>query len=50
MTLPGGTLTPVTRVGDTVRRPVGPWSPSVHVLLTHLTDFAGAPRFLGIDA
>ncbi|WP_433067150.1 hypothetical protein [Dactylosporangium sp. CS-033363] len=26
----------VVRVGDTVRRPVQPWSPSVHALLGHL--------------
>ncbi|MEV6851632.1 phosphotransferase [Actinoplanes sp. NPDC051411] len=52
MTLPGGTLTPVTRVGDTVRRPVGFWSPSVHALLRHLeaAGFPGAPRVRGIDA
>jgi len=39
------------RVGDTVRRPVGPHSPLVHALLTHLESvgFAGAPRFLGVD-
>ena len=41
----------VVRVGDTVRRPVGPHSPLVHALLTHLESigFEGAPRFLGID-
>ena len=49
MTLPGGTVTPVIRVGDTVRRPTGFWSPSVHALLRHLEDFPGSPRFLGID-
>lgn len=49
MILSGGSLTPVTRVGDTVRRPTGFWSPSVHQLLRHLDDFDGAPRFLGID-
>ncbi|WP_435866505.1 hypothetical protein [Streptosporangium sandarakinum] len=42
----------VVRVGDTVRRPVGPNAPLVHALLRHLEEvgFAGAPRFLGIDA
>jgi hypothetical protein len=48
----GGDVTEgVVRVGDTVRRPVGPHSPLVHALLTHLeaVGFAGAPRFLGID-
>jgi hypothetical protein len=50
--LAGGDVTEgVVRVGDTVRRPVGPHSPLVHALLTHLESvgFAGAPRFLGID-
>jgi hypothetical protein len=50
--LPGGDVTEgVVRVGDTVRRPLGPHSPLVHALLTHLQSvgFEGAPRFLGID-
>ena len=50
--LAGGDVTEgVVRVGDTVRRPVGPHSPLVHLLLAHLESagFAGAPRFLGID-
>lgn len=49
--LTGGTVTPVVRVGDTVRRATGPWSPAVHALLRHLADrgFPGAPRFLGLD-
>lgn len=39
------------RVGDTVRRPAGPWTPAVHALLTHLHEvgFTAAPRPLGID-
>jgi Phosphotransferase enzyme family len=47
----GGTLTPVVRVGDTARRPTGPWSRAVHALLLHLeaVGFERAPRFLGID-
>lgn len=42
----------VVRVGDTVRRPVHPWSPTIHELLQHLESvgFPYAPRFLGIDA
>jgi aminoglycoside phosphotransferase (APT) family kinase protein len=51
--LAGGDVTEgVVRVGDTVRRPLGPHSPLVHALLTHLeaAGFAGAPRFLGIDS
>lgn len=48
--LNGGVNT-VTRVGDTVRRPTGAWSPAVHALLRHLDEvyFTGAPRFFGID-
>jgi len=52
MPLAGGDVTEgVVRVGDTVRRPVGPHSRLVHALLAHLESagFAGAPRFLGID-
>lgn len=39
------------RIGDTVRRPVRPWTPAVHAFLRHLQDsgFAGAPRVLRID-
>ncbi|WP_231496031.1 phosphotransferase [Cellulomonas sp. HZM] len=49
--LPGGNVGGAVRVGDTVRRPTGPWTPAVHELLTFLTD-AGlphVPRVLGID-
>jgi hypothetical protein len=51
--LAGGDVTEgVVRVGDTVRRPVGPHSDLVHRVLRHLEDmgFDGAPRFLGLDA
>ena len=50
--LPSGTMTTgVVRVGDTVRRPVGRWTPAVHSVLRHLerVGFEGAPRVLGID-
>jgi hypothetical protein len=50
--LSGGTMTAgVVRIGDTVRRPVGRWTPAVHSLLRHLEEvgFEGAPRVLGID-
>ncbi len=50
--LAGGNVSPgLVRVGDTVRRPVGPWSASVDALLTHLerAGFDGAPRALGYD-
>lgn len=38
-------------LNGTVRRVVGPWTKSVHKLLSHLQDrrFDGAPRPLGID-
>jgi len=50
--LDGGNLNQVVRVGDTVRRSTGVWTPAVHALLAHLADrgFAGCPRVLGIDA
>lgn len=49
--LTGGHTSIVVRVDDTVRRPVGAWTPAVHDLLCHLADvgFAGAPRVRGID-
>lgn len=50
--LGGGAASPVVRIGDTVRRPTGPWTPGVHALLRHLeeTGFDGAPRVLDVDA
>ncbi|HEY6737937.1 MAG TPA: phosphotransferase [Actinopolymorphaceae bacterium] len=49
--LTGGVVNVVVRVGDTVRRPTGPWTPAVHALLNHLeaVGFAYSPRVLGID-
>jgi hypothetical protein len=49
--LPGGNTGGAVRVGDTVRRTAGPWTPSVHALLRHLeaAGFAGAPRAIGFD-
>lgn len=49
--LTGGNITPVVRVGATVRRATGPWTPAVHTLLRHLeaVGFTGAPRVLGLD-
>ncbi|WP_171163561.1 aminoglycoside phosphotransferase family protein [Streptomyces sp. I05A-00742] len=52
LSLPGGNVSGgVVRVGDTVRRPAGPWTPAVHALLAHLhaVGFRAAPRPLGID-
>lgn len=50
--LAGGNVGTVTRIGDTVRRPTGPWTPAVHALLKHLTaaGLLGVPRVHGIDA
>ena len=47
----GGNTSTVVRVGETVRRNAGPWTPAVHSLLRHLeyVGFTGAPRALGID-
>lgn len=49
--LEGGNLSTVVRVGDTVRRPSGSWTPAVHALLAHLEarGFDAAPRALGLD-
>lgn len=49
--LTGGNLNPVVRVGDTVRRATGTWTPTVHQLLRHLEarGFDAAPRVLGFD-
>ena len=51
--LTGGTANQglVVRLGDTVRRPWRPTTPSTHALLMHLQEvgFDGAPRLLGVD-
>ncbi|AKG41691.1 phosphotransferase enzyme family protein [Streptomyces xiamenensis] len=50
--LSGGNVSAaVVRVGDTVRRPAGFWTPAVHALLSHLRacGFTAVPRPLGID-
>ncbi|WP_152366051.1 phosphotransferase [Microlunatus speluncae] len=49
--LDGGSHSGAVRVGRTVRRRGGVWSPAVLDLLRHLeeTGFAGAPRALGFD-
>lgn len=48
----GRTPRNIERVGDTVRRPVGPRSILVHSLLRHLEarKFAGAPKYFGVDS
>lgn len=50
--LPGGNIAAgVARVGNTVRRPIGPASGLIHAFLDHLYEegFASAPRVLGVD-
>ena len=41
----------IVRIGDTVRRPVGRWTPAVHELLRYLeaSGFDRSPRVRGID-
>ena len=50
--LAGGNVGGAVRVGDTVRRPTGPWTPAVHALLAHLEDVGleAVPRVIGRDA
>ncbi|UUI66118.1 phosphotransferase [Cellulomonas wangsupingiae] len=52
VTLPGGNVGGAVRVGATVRRPAGPWTPAVHALLAHLRarGLDGVPAPLGVDA
>jgi hypothetical protein len=46
----GGNLNDAVRVGDTVRRRAGPWTPAVHALLKFLErEGFDAPRVLGMD-
>jgi hypothetical protein len=49
--LAGGNVTAVVRVGDTVRRAAGPWTPTVHAFIRHLraSGFDLVPEPLGID-
>jgi aminoglycoside phosphotransferase (APT) family kinase protein len=48
--LDGGFVNQVSRIGDTVRRSTGSWTPAVHALLRHLEAVGfPAPRVLGID-
>lgn len=50
--LAGGNMTAVARVGATVRRTAGAWTPQVHRLLAHLraAGIHEAPAPLGFDA
>ena len=49
--LVGGNTAPVVRIGDTVRRVAGPWTPAVAALMTGLraAGVAGVPEHLGLD-
>ena len=49
--LAGGNSSMVVRVGDTVRRPAGPWTPAVHQLLTTLraAGVTEVPEPFGLD-
>ena len=49
--LEGGFVNEVARVGNTVHRTAGAWTPAVHALLRHLetVGFAESPRVLGTD-
>lgn len=46
-----GSVNLVTRLGETVVRPLGPWSTAVHGLLNHLNavGFRYAPKVLSVD-
>jgi hypothetical protein len=50
--LTGGTLSSVVRIGDTVHRTTGPWTPVIHAVLRHVRDrgFDLAPEPLGFDS
>ena len=47
--LEGGATGGAVRIGDTVRRPAGPWTPAVHALLRFLRGRAVVPEVLGLD-
>ena len=49
--LTGGNMNAVERIGDTVHRAAGPWTPTIHRLLDHLHEHGVGwlPRALGFD-
>jgi len=49
--LPGGNVGGAVRIGETVRRPNGPWTPAVHALIHHAREagLPGVPRVHGFD-
>jgi len=50
-TLEGGNVGGAVRIGRTVRRPTGPWTPAVHALLEHVQvkGLKAVPRVHGTD-
>jgi hypothetical protein len=45
-----GNVGGAVRIGNTVRRPTGPWTPAVHAVLDYLaTKVPGVPRVFGYD-
>jgi len=50
ITLPGGNVGGAVRIGNTVRRRTGPWTPAVHALLDYLAPrVPHIPRVVGLD-
>jgi len=49
--LPGGNVGGAVRIGDSVRRPTGFWTPAVHAVLAHLAESGvpAVPRVRGVD-
>jgi hypothetical protein len=49
--LTGGNMNAVQRIGETVHRRSGPWTPTIHRLLDHLhsNGIDWVPRALGFD-
>jgi hypothetical protein len=49
--LAGGRTVGAVRIADTVRKPMQPWTSTVHAVLRYLEsrDFQGAPRVRGFD-
>src|SRR5438552_19144394 len=46
----GRSTTGIVRIGETLRRPAGPWTPTIHAFLRHLhaSGFAAAPEVVGL--
>jgi hypothetical protein len=50
--LAGGRTVGAVRISDTVRKPMQPWTSTVHAVLRYLEsrDFPGAPRVRGLTS